>query len=289
MLQVIQTRSLQLLETIVNTLDSYDEVKKRPRRFAKKQDAPEDDHHHEDDHHSHHSHHSDHEDQDGKNTDDVSDDRCHHETLEGAEKFKHLSFELIDMGLFFGEQSVYKSLNRVQQSAPYRYTDPYIHYEERAKQLVENSEKIYHFMNDKVYSPLKSQFYVMVDKTTKGVQVFVKVLKEHQERVADYIRRNYENVKVAMQDNWLRLDYNNDGKVSAEDLKKSVAHFYNFVVNYNYYLKAHEIKNKLYHEAIKYMQREIDKDEKERESHVEDNDNDSSQPPREDDDDIMSD
>lgn len=56
------------------------------------------------------------------------------------------------------------------------------------------------------------------------------------------------------------------------------------MVNYNYYLRAHEIKNKLYHEAIKYMQKELDKDEKEKESHVSEG-----TPAKEDDDDIMSD
>ena len=53
------------------------------------------------------------------------------------------------------------------------------------------------------------------------------------------------------------------------------------MVNYNYYLKAHEIKNKLYHEAIKYMQKELDKDEKQKEQ--------EGTPAKEDDDDIMSD
>ena len=46
MLQVIQTRSLQLLETLVNTLDSYDELKKRPRRFAQKQEGEQEEEHH---------------------------------------------------------------------------------------------------------------------------------------------------------------------------------------------------------------------------------------------------
>ena len=44
---------------------------------------------------------------------------------------------------------------------------------------MENSEKLYRFMNDKVYSPLKNQFYVIYDKTTNLISVFVKVLKEH--------------------------------------------------------------------------------------------------------------
>lgn len=128
---------------------------------------------------------------------------------------------------------------------------------------MENSEKLYRFMNDKVYSPIKNQFYVIYDKTTNLISVFVKVLKEHQEKVADYIRKHYENVKVVVQDSWLRLDYNQDGKVSVTDFRKSVQELYTFMINYNYYLKAHEIKNKLYHEAIKYMQKELDKEEKE--------------------------
>jgi translation elongation factor P/translation initiation factor 5A len=60
------------------------------------------------------------------------------------------------MGLFFGERSIQASLDKVQNSRPYKYTDKYIHYEERAKQVIQNSGKVYHFMNDKVYSPLKN-------------------------------------------------------------------------------------------------------------------------------------
>lgn len=153
--------------------------------------------------------------------------------------------------------------------------------------MIENSEKIYRFMNDKVYSPLKTQFYVIYDKSTNYISLFVKVLKEHQEKVADYIRKHYDNITVMVQDNWLRLDYNQDGKVSAQDFRKSVQELYTLMVNYNYYLKAHEIKNKLYHEAIKYMQKELDKEEKEQESHVEEGE--SSAPAKEDDDEIMSD
>eukprot|EP00347_Sterkiella_histriomuscorum_P014547 403360459 len=277
MLQVLQTRSLQLLETIVNTLDSYDEIKKRPRRFAKKdQDEDEQDKQKDSSQQKYQEINSDDDVENKDNKDQSQND------VEGTEKFKHLSFELIDIGLFFTE----KGLQKVQQTRPYQVTDKYIHYEERAKQVLENSEKIYRFMNDKVYSPLKTQFYVIYDKTTNIIQVFVKVLKEHQEKVADYIRSNYENVKVVVQDNWLRLDYNQDGKVSVTDFRKSVQELYTFMINYNYYLRAHEIKNKLYHEAIKYMQKELDKEEREKESHVEEG---GSTPAKEDDDDIMSD
>ena len=41
-----------------------------------------------------------------------------------------------------------------------------------------------------------------------------------------------------MQENWLRLDFNNDGKVSVEDLRKGFNQFYEFLLNYEYTRKA---------------------------------------------------
>lgn len=80
-----------------------------------------------------------------------------------------------------------------------------------------------------------------------------KVLKEHQQKVLDHIGAHYENVQVLIKDNWMRLDFNKDGQVSAEDLKKGVHELYEFMINFEYYQKAIEIKNRLYEEAIKFM------------------------------------
>jgi hypothetical protein len=60
-------------------------------------------------------------------------------------------------------------------------------------------------------------------------------------------------VQVFISDNWLRLDFNRDGHVSTEDLRRAVHELYDFMRNYNYFNKATEIKSKLYNEAIKYM------------------------------------
>ncbi len=57
---------------------------------------------------------------------------------------------------------------------------------------------------------------------------------------------NYENVTVLLHDNWLRLDFNEDGHVSLDDLKKGVFELYEFLVKFNYYEKATEVKSKLY-------------------------------------------
>lgn len=100
---------------------------------------------------------------------------------------------------------------------------------------------------------MRNNLYVIYDKSSNYYTFMVQVLKEHQPNVLVYIREYYDNVQVYMKDNWMKLDFNNDGKVSLEDLKKGVADLYDFMINYDYIEKASEIKNKLYDEAIKYM------------------------------------
>lgn len=94
--------------------------------------------------------------------------------------------------------------------------------------------KLYHFVNDKVYSPLKEYAIVLYDQSQKYISMFIRVLKDNQKNVLDYILKRYENVKVFAKDSWLRLDFNNDGKVSIEDLKKGAHELFEFMKNYEY-------------------------------------------------------
>ena len=51
----------------------------------------------------------------------------------------------------------------------------------------------------------------------------------------------------------MRLDFNQDGRVSMDDLRIAVEELYEFLRSYDYISKATEIKSTLYNEAIKYM------------------------------------
>lgn len=63
----------------------------------------------------------------------------------------------------------------------------------------------------------------------------------------------------------MRLDFNQDGHVSIEDLKRAIHELYEFMRNYNYTLKATEIKSTLYNEALKYVKKETQKEYQEQE------------------------
>jgi hypothetical protein len=89
----------------------------------------------------------------------------------------------------------------------------------------------------------------------------IKILQENQSKVVEYLNKHYDNVSVMLVDNWMRLDFNQDGHVSMEDLRKAAQELYEFMINFDYIEKATEIKSNLYHQAIKFMKKEANADD----------------------------
>ena len=213
MLSLIQDKSVQLLETIVERLEQYEQLQKRPRVFAKAEADTQD----ADSHSSH-----------GSNPDDAT------------EKIKQLSFELIDIGLHTSQLG----LEVVQNSAVYQNVQERIAGLE--KQVKDGSVQLYRFLNDKVYTPLESNLYVIYDKSSHMLSFLMEVLIENQQKIKEYLVKHYENVTVLIRDNWMRLDFNKDGHVSIEDIKAGAHELLEFLRNFDYLSKATEIKSSLY-------------------------------------------
>lgn len=62
----------------------------------------------------------------------------------------------------------------------------------------------------------------------------------------------------------MRLDFDHDGSVSVDDLKKSMVGLYDFLKNFDVIQTTTQIKGKLYTDAIAYMQHELENDQKEK-------------------------
>jgi len=62
----------------------------------------------------------------------------------------------------------------------------------------------------------------------------------------------------------MRLDFNHDGKVSIEDIRKGIHELYEFMKNFDFFNTAMEIKSTIYSEAIKMMKRDTKKGDKEK-------------------------
>jgi hypothetical protein len=262
MLTVLQNKSIDLLDTVVKTLESYDGLDKRESYFAEK--CIHNNSYKEDTKASR--------EYDDKSPEMDDDDDQDNETLAPGEKFKHLSFELLDIGLV----QTAKGFKYLKSTPIYQVTDRYINYEDKLEKTVENGAKLYRFLNTNVYSPLKENFYVVYDQSKGYISFMVKFVSEHfaehQHKITDYVKEHYENVQIFVKENWLRLDFNNDGHVSKEDLKKGLTEIYDFIKNFEYYQTAVEIKSSLYKEAIKYMQKDLQNDEQKKESKMDEND-----------------
>jgi len=63
----------------------------------------------------------------------------------------------------------------------------------------------------------------------------------------------------------MRLDFDDDGNVSMDDLKLSMVNLYEFLKDFDVIDATYQIKGKLYTDAIAYMQQELEQDQKQRE------------------------
>jgi hypothetical protein len=67
-------------------------------------------------------------------------------------------------------------------------------------------------------------------------------------------------VQITVNENWMRLDFDNDGSVTVDDLKKSMIGLYDFLKNFDIIETTTTIKSKIYTDAIAYMQAELQED-----------------------------
>jgi hypothetical protein len=67
----------------------------------------------------------------------------------------------------------------------------------------------------------------------------------------------------------MRLDFDNDGSISVDDLKKSMVSLYEFLKNFDVIEATTTVKSKLYTDAIAYMQNELDEDQKQKQLKIE--------------------
>lgn len=162
------------------------------------------------------------------------------------------------MSLFQGQ----RGYDFFKQTPIYSMTDKFVKYDEKLELVKEKGIQVYKYVHENVVDTLKENLYIIQDLSSNAFSFMMKVIKDHQPKVIDYMMSYYENVNVMIKDNWLKLDFNHDGKISFDDLKKGVQDLYDFMSNYDYIVKANEIKNNLYDEAIKFMRSDLHKADK---------------------------
>ena len=163
--------------------------------------------------------------------------------------------DLLDLWLYEGS----KGLNYLKESKAYKLSDPYIHYVDHYEtvkstgiQIVEKLEEKKEQLSEKL-GDLQQKIVLFYDDTTNFVGMLVKVMRERQDELIKYIKETYSNVQIFVKDSWMRLDFNKDGSVSMEDMRKNLHEFYEFLKNYDYIEATSRIGGNMYEKALKAM------------------------------------
>jgi hypothetical protein len=168
-------------------------------------------------------------------------------------ELKEAAADILDIGLHTG----YKGLETLKKQPIYKLTDQYVKYDQKVELLKNQSIDFANFVNDRVYFPMREKIVFIYDEASQYISFMVQIFAEHQSQVQSYVQTHYENVKVELLNNWMKLDFDKDGIVSIEDFKKGLLSLYEFLLNFNYIQQAQTIKSSVYEKAITYMKKEV--------------------------------
>ena len=139
----------------------------------------------------------------------------------------------------------------MQASKAYKLTDPYVNYVAKYDAVKSKTADIQTRLTE-----IRQKVILFYDDASNFVGMLINVLSERQGELVEYIKRTYSNVQVFVQDNYMRLDFNQDGSVSMEDMRANLLQFYEFLKSYDYLEASTRIKSTLYDQAVNIMKRE---------------------------------
>ena len=163
---------------------------------------------------------------------------------ESMQQLKVVTAEALDLWLYESG----KGLEYLKQSKAYQVTDSYLNYVATYEAVKAKGVT----MLDELKN-LNQRILVFYDDASNFVGMLVRVIQDRQEDLIKYVKETYSNVQVFVKDNWMRLDFDKDGQVTIEDLKKKVAEFYDFLKSYDYIQTTIEIKSSLYDRACQLI------------------------------------
>jgi hypothetical protein len=167
---------------------------------------------------------------------------------------------LLDIGIFYGQQTITK----VRSLPLYQRVDSIVKLDDKFAIVKQHGEELYTILDSKL-RPIVQNVFFLYDSATQTITSYINVITEKQTTITEYVTKTYTSVKVNVEGQWMRLDFDDDGSVSRDDLKLSMVGLYDFLKEFDVIDATYQIKGKLYTDAIAYMQQELEQDQKQRE------------------------
>lgn len=106
--------------------------------------------------------------------------------LKDFDQFKKVSLELMDIGMFYGHQS----MEQIRLLPLYQRVDRVVHFDDKFDLVKTHGFQLYTYLDQK-FKPLYQKVIFVYDSTTKTVSAYVLVITTRHKEINDYVNKTY--------------------------------------------------------------------------------------------------
>ena len=148
-------------------------------------------------------------------------------------------------------------MSQVKAQPLYQKVDQIVDFEDKFGLVYDKGLQLFTFVKG-ILTPIFGKIFFVCDAVTKSISSYIQVISERQDRIREYVSRTYSTITISVSGAWMRLDFDSDGSVSDDDMRKSVIGLYEFVKSFDLIEATTWAKSRLYTDAIVHMQKELD-------------------------------
>eukprot|EP00345_Euplotes_harpa_P007727 CAMPEP_0168345772 /NCGR_PEP_ID=MMETSP0213-20121227/17792_1 /TAXON_ID=151035 /ORGANISM="Euplotes harpa, Strain FSP1.4" /LENGTH=279 /DNA_ID=CAMNT_0008354131 /DNA_START=13 /DNA_END=852 /DNA_ORIENTATION=+ len=142
-------------------------------------------------------------------------------------------------------------LSLVTKTRAFVYADELFKLNEKYMKTLEVSSQIFNGLKNKLVVPLSNQIVLIYDFSSKKASLIFESIQNY--KVARNLMERFHSAKAVLTSNWLRLDFDEDGKVTIADLINSVKQAKPYVKAVKISEKTQELTSQAYQKAVHYF------------------------------------
>ena len=148
-----------------------------------------------------------------------------------------------------------RAVKFVTDTRAYKYADDNIHFERRFEQTREFTFNLYNTLNTQIIVPVQDNIVLVYDQSLKRASLILEDIQHCQ--LAQFVAENYSTARVTLANNWMKLDLNNDGKVTVGDLILAIQKIQKMLLQNKLLVKAIELPHSVHKRAIEYFEHDV--------------------------------
>ena len=141
-----------------------------------------------------------------------------------------------------------RAQNFVTNTQVYKLADEKIDFNEKFERSRKFTSSVYDCLNTQIIVPIHDNVTFIYDTSLKKASLIIDNI--HNSPLSQILIQKYTNAKVTLTKNWLKLDLNNDGKVTMSDILDGLNSIKQILAEYEIVKNAIELPQTLRQKAL---------------------------------------